>query len=189
MEIEEIKKIWDTQNEQPLYAIDEEAMHRRISAKRKGSSRRSSLNEFGLIAISALTIGVLMLTGGRGWYDYLASAFLLGIAIYVWRGRLRRRREEARFDRTMLGELDHAISNTETELKRARTFVWWYLAPLSIPVIYSFADGNTPIWKWFVVPAAFLLAFLVVRASIKYAQEPRLNRLKKLRENLTRDER
>lgn len=185
MEIEEMKKIWDTQNKRPLYAIDEEAMHRSISKKRRHSSLISDINEFGLILVSIITISVLMLTGGRDWYDYLASAFLLGIGIYVWRGRIRRRKAEAEFDRSMLGELDHAIANAENELKRAKTFIWWYLAPLSIPVIFSFADGNTPLWKWFVVPGAFVLAYLVVRASITWVEGPRVQRLKKLREKLT----
>lgn len=188
MKFEEIKKIWDTQNDRPLYAIDEQAMHRSITSKRKSGSQHSSLTEFGLIGVSLGTIAVLLLTGDRGWYDYLASAFLLGIAGYIWMGRIRRRKQEERFDRTMLGELDHAIANAEFELKRAKTFIWWYLAPLTIPIIYSFLQGNTPLWKWFVVPGSFVLAYVVVRASITYKQAPKVRRLKQLREQLTEKE-
>ena len=33
MEFDEIKKIWDAQNNQPLYVIDEKALHNRIQSK------------------------------------------------------------------------------------------------------------------------------------------------------------
>jgi hypothetical protein len=33
MEFDEMKKIWDAQNNQPLYVLDEKALHNRFSGK------------------------------------------------------------------------------------------------------------------------------------------------------------
>jgi len=40
MEFKEMKKIWDTQNDEALYVINEDALHRRIKAKKMGTKRR-----------------------------------------------------------------------------------------------------------------------------------------------------
>ena len=42
MEFEELKKIWDTQNNQPMYAINEEALHNRILTKKRKTNKISS---------------------------------------------------------------------------------------------------------------------------------------------------
>src|SRR5690349_6966310 len=46
MEFDEIKKIWDAQNNQPLYVIDEKALHNRIQSKMKGVLLRANANEW-----------------------------------------------------------------------------------------------------------------------------------------------
>ena len=38
MEFEDLQKIWDTQNNKPMYVINEEALHRRILSKKNKAS-------------------------------------------------------------------------------------------------------------------------------------------------------
>lgn len=58
MEFDEIKKIWDAQNNQPLYVIDEKALHNRIQSKMKDVLLRANVNEWGVIIINLCTAGI-----------------------------------------------------------------------------------------------------------------------------------
>jgi len=51
MEFEEMQVIWDSQTEQPMYALDVDAMHRKIKRKARKIERSINLNEIGLMVI------------------------------------------------------------------------------------------------------------------------------------------
>ena len=184
MEFEEMKKIWDAQNNEPMYAINEEALFRRIRAKSSRASRISNINEIGLILIVIVTSGILLFVGNQSFYDYLTVFALLSIGLYIWIGRMQRKKRESEFDRSMLGELDQALANVDHETNRAKTFFWWFLLPVAIPAFLNMAQAGTPSWKWFVVPAAFVLSYFVVQWGLKRKQLPRKKELEALRKIL-----
>ena len=184
MEFEEMKKIWDSQNNEALYAINEQAMQKQIRAKSKAASQKSNVVEIGLILIMVVTSGILLFFGSNTMYAYMSSAAMLGIAGYVFYGRIGRKRMEAQFDRTMLGELDQAISNVNNELNRAKNFVWWMLVPAGIPIVIRMIMGDMPAWKFVVIPLSFALAYFVTRWELRRCHIPRKKRLEILRENL-----
>ena len=49
MEFDEMKKIWDSQNNEPLYGINEKALHNRILSKKKQAHHITNISE--LLAI------------------------------------------------------------------------------------------------------------------------------------------
>ena len=61
MEFEEMQKIWDTQNDQSLYVINEASLHKRILAKRNHARHKSNITDFGLIIVALGTAGILAL--------------------------------------------------------------------------------------------------------------------------------
>ena len=187
MEFEEMKKIWDAQNKEPLYAINEEALHRRIRAKRRQASRLSNINDIGLIAVALATAVLVLVIGKASFYDYLSAIALVLISVYVLMGRIRRKKQENQFDRTMLGDLDHAIANISYETTRAKTFVWWYILPVAIPTLLNMMQAGVPAWKWLFVLFAFVLSYSVVQWSLKLKHLPRKGALEALREKLTKE--
>ncbi|MGB3466360.1 MAG: hypothetical protein WBA74_13865, partial [Cyclobacteriaceae bacterium] len=108
MEIEELKKIWDSQNDKPMYIINEEALHRSIKRSKKKASIISDLNEYGLILIALLTVGFVLLKNGTDAtiYTYLPAIVLLLSCFYILAGRLRRKKNEKQYGRSVLGDLD-----------------------------------------------------------------------------------
>lgn len=181
MEFEEMRKIWDSQNQEPLFAIDEAALYRRIQAKGRKASRIANMNEIGLIIIFIATSITLLIIERESFYSYLSAALTFLIAIYVWVGRVRRKKAEQQFDRTMLGELDQAIFNVENEITRARTFFWWMLLPAGLPTLLNMIQAGVAPWKWVIVPVAFVLAFGVVRWELRRRFLPRKRELEGLR--------
>lgn len=138
--------------------------------------------------IIAIGTGILLLLIGElSLYDYVSAVALLMIALYIFTGRLRRKKLENRFDRTMLGDLEQAIHSTGYEIRRAKTFFWWYLLPLGIPTLLNMVQAGVPVWKWLIVPFAFGLSYLLVRWELRRKHLPRKRELEALRDLLTNE--
>src|SRR5699024_8526179 len=117
MEFDEMKKIWDSQNEEPLYVIDEAALRRSIKSKTERANSKTNKNDFGLTAIfivTAIIYSILSIVNGSPTiFDYLIVIFLLFIIGYIWYSRIRRKKQEQAFGHTMLDDLNHAISSVK----------------------------------------------------------------------------
>jgi len=111
-EFEEMKIIWDSQNEEKLYAINESALYAQI--KRKGKSISRLLERFEMVMIGVnLLVGVGLVVmeflNDGDLYEYLLPVlyFVYAVVVFVW--RYTRRQEDIHFEKSMLGELDKAI--------------------------------------------------------------------------------
>lgn len=185
MEFDELKKIWDMQNNKPLYALNEAALHRRIRAKLNCARRHSNTNEIGLMIIAGLATIILMIIGSRQLFSYLTILGLLFTGLYVFRARTRRKQEEHHFDQSMLGELKLAIANVDYQIASLKTFVWWYILPIAVPSFLNmWQSGEKPWWQWVFVSVSFMVSYLVVRWSLLHQHVPRKRALETLRHTL-----
>lgn len=190
MEFEEMKKIWDDQNQRPLYAINEDALRRRVHAKSRKASFTSNVNEIALIIISIITFAIVAIKniGNDNPYAYPPVIALLLTSVYIYIGRLRRKKKERQFDRTMLGDLDHALYNVDYEVRRARTFPLWYLIPVAIPAMLNMYMSGASMLKWVLVIGAFILSYFVVWFGLTKMQEPNKRKLERLREKIVNED-
>ncbi len=189
MELDELQKIWDTQNKEPIFTINMDGMHRVIKKKRNRTKFASNLNEWGLIMIAIVTASILFYRNADNWnfYSLLPGIVLLLTGVYVFIGRFKRKKMEKQFDQTILGDLDQAISNASFEIRRAKTFLWWYILPIaSSSLLNMYTKGSSPA-KWILVSLTFVLAHVVVNWSLNKAQVPGRKRLIKLREKITEE--
>ena len=147
MEFDEIKKIWDAQNNQPLYVIDEKALHNRIQSKMKGVLRRANINEWGLIIVNLGTAGILLALNsfrhGANIFMYIEAAWMFAAVVYVVAHRSRRVSSSRRFDRSIHGDLDHAISIATYHMRLVR-IMNWNLLPLGAIMIFSRPPRRAP---------------------------------------------
>jgi len=152
MEFDEMKKIWDTQNKEALFVINERALHNRILSKKTNASHFANFSELLLILVNAgAAILILILTTakpGGNLFLYLMASWMLVTMLYVLMSRIRRQKAENRFDRTMLGDLNHAIT-TATYQVRLSQLMRWNILPIAIFVLLSIWEN----WKagWIVV--------------------------------------
>ncbi len=186
MEFEELKKIWDTQNNKPMFVINEEALHKTIRGKKKKASWVSDINEISLMLIAVSTSAFLIIKNidNENIYAYPPAIFLFLTGISDLVGRIKRKKNENRVDRSVIGELDHAIANTEFEINRAKTFIWWYMLPVAFPVLLNMFMNNASIGKWIFVLCGFLLSYIVVRWGLIKSQLPRRKKLIALKNKL-----
>ncbi len=187
MEFEEMQKIWNEQKGETMYAIDESALHRSIIRKKYGMSRKINTIELSLIFINSVVSLILLIDAivdREGFWDYV-GAFVMGLTVlFLLFFRSRRKKKENTFDRSMLGELDHAISNSHSILQIASMMIYYYLIPVGIYSIGKMIYFGASIEKWLLIMGFYILAFLLIRWERKTCHVPRKNRLVALKKKI-----
>ncbi|MEP7142679.1 MAG: hypothetical protein ABI707_07405 [Ferruginibacter sp.] len=161
MEFEEMKKIWDSQNNEPIYGINEKALHNRILSKKNQALHITNISELlGIVANmggACLIFGINFFGQKGNVFMYLLSAWMFTTALYLLVSRIRRRKAFARFDRSMLGDLHHAISLATYQVRFSRLMRWNAL-PIAIFVFLGIWDKGKPVW----VASGVLIFFVLV---------------------------
>ena len=148
MEFEELKKIWDTQNNQPLYAINEKAMYNHILSKKKQAHHITNITELLIIFVNicsgCVVLGMNYFKQSSNIYLYILSAWMFGSALFMLVNRIQRIKGNNRFDRSMRGDLDHAIS-VATYQVRISQIMRWNILPIGALTLLGLWEGGKPI--------------------------------------------
>lgn len=148
MGFEEMKKIWDTQNNEPLYVLNENALHDQIRLKKRKAGHITNVSELATIGVnifaSLFVMGVNIVNGITNIYMYLLVLWMAITAIGVSIGRFRRLRGQGKFDRSILGDLDFAIA-TATYQVSLSSILRWNIIPMGIFIFLGILDIGKPI--------------------------------------------
>jgi len=158
MEFEDMQVIWNSQDEEKLYAINEAALFEQIKHKGRSVDRKLAFVEIMMVAVN-LGVGIMLVfdavRDNEQAYQYVLPVMYLAYAVFAVVRRLRRRQDEVHFAPTMLGELDKAIWRVDYLIRQGRTLVLWYLLPLVLVAAATMALNAKPFW------ALGLLLFLI----------------------------
>ena len=182
-----MKKIWDAQNNQPLYVLDEHALHKTVKSKMNRARRLVSINEIGLIVINLIVATknwIEVAQGKADWYDLAIAIIMTSIIGYILYLRTNRLKNERTFDRSILGELDHAISSTTSLIGISRSIYYWYMLPMGVTIMIKFILNGTDLSKWLIIIAMFGLSFFLIRLELNKCHLPRKRKLEDLRAKL-----
>src|SRR4051812_825366 len=121
MEFEEMKKIWDTQTQSPLFVMNEQALHNRISAKKSQAGHITAFSEtlavlVNLVGGAVILIVNLLSKNISAWMNAMAG-WMFVTALYVIVNRVKRMSAEQTFDRSIAGDLDHAIATASYQVR------------------------------------------------------------------------
>ena len=190
MDFEQMQLIWDEQKERRMFALDMDALHRCVKQRARRVARGIEAMEVGMIVISivlALVLAREPLLEGTDRAQVLSAALLLGVAVYIVVGRLRRRARERRFEPNLRGDLERAIAQVDYHIRRVRTFPLWFFLPSLLTVLIGFISASEakPTWVWLLVLGAFPLGIYVSRLELKCTHLPMKRELEALRAKLT----
>jgi hypothetical protein len=161
MEFDELQKIWDTQNNQPMYVINEKALHNRIVAKKRHVIRIAGFTEWRLIIVNIAT-GIFVSGTNFMHHNYLSvyllAVWMFGSALYVLINRIRRIKDQHRFNRTLAGDLEHAIATAGYQVRIAQ-IMRWNVLPIGLLVLLSIGEGGKQLWLIGFVVFFFILVF------------------------------
>ena len=182
-----MQKVWDKQSNEMLFVINEDALHKRVKAKKKQANRIVNVTEIGLMIVNTITAGILFtdaIIDQEDIYSYSGVGIMLFTVVYLLFIRRKRKKSDNTFDRSILGELEHAISNTQSTIQIGKTMIYWYLLPIGIFVIIKMIFNDASLLKWVLVIGAFILGNFVANWEIKNWHIPRKKHLEGLREKL-----
>lgn len=155
--------IWNSQNNEKLFAIDEATLYQRI--KQKGGSVEKVLNFVDLIMILVnLGVGFYLIfdsvRDGDQRIEFILPTLYLFYGVLMLGRRLLRKRQEVHFESTILGEIEQAIWRIDYIVKQGYGIIMWYLVPLTL-VILVFTYFKERFWMGvffalIVLPATYL---------------------------------
>ena len=157
MEFEEMQKIWDSQNQQTVYAINEDVLHKQIGRKSRDAGKQLIFFEW-IMIISIIVVSILLLVDGDGLGERVMAGAILLIPIYLLFTRQQRRREEKQFEPSVIGELDKAIWQTDYLMNKLETILWWHILPFTVAMVITIYFQSRSV-------GAMLLVIAVMAAS------------------------
>jgi hypothetical protein len=161
MEFEELQQIWDAQNSQPLYAINEKALYNRILSKKNKAYHVTNISELLLIIVNLGTcvfiFGMNFFQGSDNLFMYILSAWMFVSACYLVVSRITRIMTGQRFNRSMQGELDHALSLATYQVRLSQ-IGRWNIVPIGVLTLLGVWESGKSIWVAPVLVILFLIA-------------------------------
>ena len=189
MEFEEMQRIWDEQNNKPMYAIDQEALYRRIASKNKGTNRMTNFTEAILIGANIFSGGFIILASvirdNFKLFPTIMAAAMFATAVIIAVARASRIKKEKRFDDTILGNINQAIANISYRVKLSLSMRGYFVMVASLSVISLL--GNAPWWSVILFGLFFLLAYMGGRWEHKRYHVRKKKELESIREKLIQD--
>ena len=188
MEFEELQTIWESQNDENLYRINKEALYAQIKQKSQTVSHKLNLLELGMF-VGNLIVGLILLADvlkeDSQTYEYALPAMYLAFSVFALVRRLsRRKKEEVRFEQTVLGEIDKAIWQVNYLIQQGRSMMVWYILPLIFVLSITLFLNGKPL---FALPFIFILipaSYFGGRWEINKWYMPKKRDLESLRERL-----
>jgi hypothetical protein len=160
MEFEEMKKIWDAQNNMPLFVMDEQALHNRIRAKKSQAGHITRFSEMLAIVVNlvggGVVLGVNLLSRNVSIWMNAMAGWMFVTALYVIVNRVKRMAAERTFDRSIAGDLDHAVA-TATYQVRFSYILRWNILPIGVFLLGGMLENGKSIW----LVAGLLLFFAI----------------------------
>lgn len=147
MDFDEMKVIWDRQDERPLYAVDERAL--RASVRRRSRNFRNVVLLSRLvIVLTSFVLGALFVLDALANSDVphrlVSGAILLLLGAVQSAALLRTRAGEARFGQSVLGDVDRAIWRVDQSIAWARSLRWRYVPLFVVAVTIDAAFRLSP---------------------------------------------
>jgi len=196
MDFEEMKVLWDSQNEDPLYAVNQAGLHAML-LRESCDFRRAvfwrDLREIsiGIVASTGFLLFGRLLVAGQpellaSWFNIKVSptawdlvalvvAAILWIHYALWQYASRKRQEhrERKFAASLLGDLEREIAGTEHQIRMLKNVLGWGVLPvwtatfLFLFVAFRLLDLSG--WIVLVVGVAFLGAVVL---DLRWKQRP-----------------
>jgi hypothetical protein len=149
MEFEEMKRIWDLQNKETLYVINEKALHERIQSKKQQANHITNISELLSIIVNigagAFIFGINLSMQKGSLFMYLLSVWMFVCALFLFFGRMRRIKGNNQFDRSMQGDLRHAISMATYQVRLSQ-LMRWNILPIGALSMLGVWEGGKSVW-------------------------------------------
>ena len=215
MKFEDMKTIWDSQNAEPLYAVNEVGLRdvlQEKSHKFRRLMRWQEILTYGSTAFVLMALftylgadyaGIIgkfgpldQLSGGDRLSLVLSAAFWIRFAWSFHAGKQRQAAMERTHASSLLGEIERDLSQVDYQINARGKLVWDYLPPYAGSVLFALvalrgATGATASLTVPLVVTAIIALIVEVRGQQRLVDQkirPRKRELEALKAKLTQAE-
>ncbi|MBI1177836.1 hypothetical protein GC207_10410 [bacterium] len=213
MDFEAIKVIWDSQNEKPLYALNETGLHAVLREKSRRFGRLMFRQELETYGASLFVITVILFILVADYLGLVAKvspavaltkwdvvALLVAIvcwaqyAILIYSGRKRQHQRERKFTSSLRDDLERDIEQTRYQIAARKNIVRGFIPPHIGSGLVSLVIFRAMSQEWMIIPlmTAMVVALAIETRSqrrlVKREMLPRLQALESLRDKLAKSE-
>ncbi len=164
MQFNDLQKIWDSQNNKPMYVIREEALHQKVLAKGRKAGRTANLTEWILISTGLIASGILVyfdfIKDEGNVFSYISVVLFSLITVYGMINRFLRKNKTENFERSILGDLEHALSISEYQVSLSKGMLFGFWPAVYLISVLSLAMSGKSLW--------FALALAILFSGVSY---------------------
>ncbi len=130
MEFEELKRVWDKQNEKPMYTIDHNTLQSISSKKKKSAIKKARLMELVLIGANLVAGSTLLIShtvkGSNNTFAFLMGIVMVLTALVILYYRSRRLSNLPTYEQTIYGDVEHGLSEAKYVVRLSRIMQYYY---------------------------------------------------------------
>lgn len=185
MDLEQLRVIWTSQDQKPLFAFDATALCAMIRRRSQAIQRAAAWRKWrevtiGVLAGSAMVGGAILLALGDGawlanaaWIRNPPSGWDLALlatggglwfhyVVFMCMAGVRQRERDMRFETTLAGQIDEALERNAAQLRLSRDIVWrghvpvWIATLLGVGSVLRLKDASP--WVWLMTGAIMAAA-------------------------------
>lgn len=187
MEFEDMQVIWNSQEQEKQYVINESVLHKFIQDKSRSVNRLIGKSELFMIGVNLL-VGLFLLADTiidkEAPFQYVLPVVYLLYSVIVGVSRIKRRQAEEKFEPSIVGELDKAIWQITGFIKQSRSIFVWYLLPLLSLAFVSILLDSGAVWSLILVVALIPATYFGSRWEVNKYYVPKKQELETLREKI-----
>jgi hypothetical protein len=190
MEFDEMKKIWDSQNNELFYGINEKALYNRILSKKKQTYHITNISEWLSIIVNLgmgfLVLGLNFFKQSTNIFMYCLGAWMIAAGLVCLVSRIRRVRTDSLFDRSMRGDLSYAIATATYQVRLSKLLRWNALPIGMLTALAVWESGKS---VWLALGILIFLALTIYAAGWEHnIYKTRKRELEILQDTLEREE-
>ncbi len=188
MNLEDMKKVWDSDSNQTLYVIDQFKMDQMVNKKSMSANRRASYVEnFIIIMNVGIPIIIFTLTGlcdSIGFGEYSIGLLTLATAAGTYYYKKVRQANQLNEGDSVLNNLDQAIHNATYQSRLSKFLLTWYIGGIAILSIFHLILEKTNLWFILMITVTFIIALVVGRWEQRCLHDKKRNELIDLKRKL-----
>ncbi len=192
MSFEEIQSIWESQRRIDN-SLDKDALYSWIQSRNRSFTRVVGVVEI-VMTLTLLFVAMMFMKDpvleGHDRILILAGIASMIAAGFVWSGRIARKKREVSYDSSLLGIVQKSIDAVDYQIKRMRSFLWWFAGPMSLGLLIGLfiidSDRRYLLYTIFIPAFAIcmLLTYWQIQREVEMKLLPEKKRLERLRDQI-----
>ena len=138
MDLEDIQKAWDSQEENPALDFDETSLRSHVRTKVRTFGRLVGWTEIFTAGMLLFITAMFLrdpISEGHDLVLIVPAIASLVAACFVIAGRVLRKKREIAYDDSIKGIVEKSISRIDYQEKRLKSFLWWFAAPMMLGLL------------------------------------------------------